>query len=123
MLQRVADIELSQMFSGYGNSTAYKEPAQGKKRITLVLTLRDYQFSFLHATAVYTLQAVAYGPDKKLLFDNSYTEEGSSQRGRMAASVYGTAPAIRHSSLDALKKIFVRLRVDLDNALQTLPPS
>ncbi|MHB8455867.1 MAG: hypothetical protein ACYDDO_14505 [Acidiferrobacterales bacterium] len=112
----VADIELPQMFSDYTSSITYSEPEKGNRRFTLVLSVPSYHFYNWHAN--YTVQAVLYGAGKTELFGHTYTEEGPSQKAKMLnAGAFGMKSAVRQSSLAALKKIFVRLRADLDTTL------
>ncbi len=116
MLKQVADIELPQMFTDYTTSSTYGKPEQGNNRYTLVLSVPNYHFSDWRAT--YTVEAVLYGPDKNELFDRTYIEEGASQKAKMVnAGAFGMKSAVRQSSLGALKRIFERLRMDLDRNL------
>ena len=117
MLKQVADIELPQMVSHYSSSTSYKEPTQGNKRITLVLTVPNYEFNDWHAK--YSVQVVAYGPNRTPLFDKTYNGEGSSQKGKMVgAGAFGMKSAVRQSSLEALKIIFTQIRADVSKSLE-----
>lgn len=111
MLKQVADVELPQMYSSFASSTTYREPAvQG---VALVLTVPDYRFADWHAT--FTVNAKAYGANRTLLFDQTYTAEGSNQAGKMVgAGAFGMKSAVRQSSVSALKKIFEQLRHDLE---------
>lgn len=118
MLKQVADIELPQLVTSYSSSTQYGEPSKGKKRITLVLTVPDYQFTDWHAK--FSVQATAYGPNRARLFEKTYVEEGSNQKGKMVgAGAFGMKSAVRQSSLEALKKIFAQVRADLGKSLGT----
>ncbi len=113
MVKQVADIEFSQMFKEYRFLKVYPEtPLQ----ITLEITIPKYDFSGFQATFI--LRAKAYGKDKEVLFDNSYTEVGISQGAKMFwGGPFGMKSAVKQSSLDALKKIFTSLRQDLVKAL------
>jgi len=91
---------------------------QGRKRIALVMTVPSYRFADFHATV--TVHAVAYGPRRNVLFDKRYMQEGDTQGGKMAGGgAYAMKSAIRQSSYDAFKKIFLELRGDLGRALQS----
>ena len=112
MLKQVADIELPQLFQHYEFSYTYKEPSTGDPRLTLQLVVNHYDFSDFQAS--FSVRAIASGPDNKALFDKVYSEVGISQGGKMFwAGAFGMKSAIRQSSLDALKKIFKALRLDL----------
>jgi len=117
MLKQVADIELPQLVTSYSSSTSFGEPSQGKRRITLVLTVPNYEFSDWRAK--YSVKAVAYGPNRTPLFDKTYSEEGSNQKGKMiGAGAFGMKSAVRQSSLEALKRIFAQIRGDLGKSLE-----
>ncbi len=119
MLKQVADIEFPQMFKSYEAADSYKEPRESKNRITLVLTVPNYSFDDFHATI--TVRAIASGPDRAALFDNFYIQQGESQGAKMFwAGAFGMKSAIRQSSFDAYKKIFVALRSDLAKVLQNV---
>lgn len=115
MLKQVADIELPQMFSDYSFATSYSEP-QGKGRgITLALSVPTYDFSEFRASV--SVRAVAYGSGKRQLLEKTYSAQGDTQGGKMGVGgAFGMKSAIRQSSLDAYKKIFAQLRVDLEEA-------
>lgn len=116
MVQQLADIEFPQMFKHYEFSEVYQEPSKNGPHIILEMTVPRYEFASFRAT--FTLRAKAYGKDKKVLFDNSYTEIGISQGKKMFwAGPFGMKSAIRQSSFDALKKIFISLRRDLKKIL------
>lgn len=116
MLKQVADIELPQLFKHYELSQEYGEPKKGRSRLTLVMTIPRYDFSNFQAS--FTVRAIAYGHDKKVLFDKEYLEVGISQGGKMFwGGAFAMKSAIRQSSLDALKKIFISLRSDLMTVL------
>lgn len=117
MLKQVADIELPQMFSRYEFVNAYAEPAAGPRSIVLELTIPSYQFEDFHAKVSVT--ATAYDRGRKQLLQKTYSAEGESQGGKMFwAGAFGMKSAIRQSSLDAYKKVFVELRSDLTAALR-----
>ena len=68
--------------------------------------------------ATFILRAKVYGADKKVYFDNSYTEVGIRQGAKMFwGGAFAMKSAIRQSSFGALKKIFASLRRDLTNVL------
>jgi hypothetical protein len=116
MLKQVADIELPQMFDRYTFATANAEPSSTMPGVTLQLTIPDYAFSDFHAKI--TVHATAYAAGHPPLLDKSYSEQGESQGSKMFwAGAFGMKSAIRQSSLDAYKKIFVTLRGDLKRAL------
>lgn len=116
MLKQVAEIELSQLFQHYEYSDIYKESSEGNPRLTLKLLVNRYNFSGFRAS--FSVRAIAYGPDKRVLFDKVYSKVGISQGGKMFwAGAFGMKSAIRQSSFDALKQIFKVLRLDLIQAL------
>ena len=113
MVKQVADIELPQMFKDYRFSEVYPE---APPHITLEITIPKYEFANFRATFI--LRAKAYGADKKVYFDNSYTEVGIRQGAKMFwGGAFAMKSAIRQSSFGALKKIFASLRRDLTNVL------
>ncbi len=117
MLKQVADIELPQMFANYQFTGAYAEPPAGPRWIVLELTIPSYKFEDFHATVSVT--ATAYDRGRKPILQKTYVAEGESQGAKMFwAGAFGMKSAIRQSSLDALKKVFVDLRGDLTAALQ-----
>ena len=116
MVKQVADIEFPQMVKHYEFSQVFREPQKGSPRITLELTVPQYDFADFQAT--FNVRAKAYSSEKKVLFDKSYEEIGFSQGAKMFwAGPFGMKSAIRQSSLDALKKIFISLRRDLAEML------
>jgi hypothetical protein len=113
MVKQVADIEIPQMFKDYRFSEVYPE---APPHITLEITIPKYEFANFRATFI--LRAKAYSADKKVYFDNSYTEVGVSQGAKMFwGGAFAMKSAIRQSSFGALKKIFASLRQDLTNVL------
>lgn len=117
MLKQVADIEFPQMFKDYRTADFYEASSQNDQRLALELSIPQYAFANFHATI--TVQATAHSFDGSRLFDKQYTEEGFGQGGKMfGAGAFGMKSAIRQSSLDAYKKIFIRLRSDLNNTLR-----
>lgn len=113
MVKQVADIELPQMFKDYKFLGAHQEVPP---HITLEITIPKYEFSSFRAT--FRLRAKAYSADKKVYFDNSYTEVGVSQGAKMFwGGAFAMKSAIRQSSFGALKKIFSSLRRDLAEVL------
>ena len=113
MVKQVADIELPQMFKDYRFSEVYSE---APSHITLEIKIPKYEFANFRATFI--LRAKAYGADKKVYFDNSYTEVGIRQGAKMFfGGAFAMKSAIRQSSFGALKKIFASLRRDLTNVL------
>lgn len=117
MLKQVADIELPQMFSSYEFATAYREPAAGPRRIVLEMTIPSYEFTDFRAKV--SVAATVYGDGRKELLRRTYTAEGESQGAKMFwGGAFGMKSAIRQSSLDAFKKIFVQLRSDVSAALR-----
>ncbi len=118
MLKQVADIEIPQMFNDYRTADFYEASLQSDKRLALELSIPQYAFANFHATI--TVQAIAHGSDGSLLFEKQYTEEGFRQGEKMFwAGPFGMKSAIRQSSLDAYKKIFMRLRIDLTKSLRS----
>ena len=116
MLRQIAEIEFPQMFRYYHTASAYEEPTEGGKRLTVELLVPYYDFSDFHATVV--VQAKAYGPGHAQLLDKSYREEGDTQGAKMFwGGAFAMKSAIRQSSYDAYKKVFAKLRADLAAAL------
>lgn len=116
MLKQVADIELPQMFARYDFANAYREPTPGSGAFVLELAVPSYRFEDFQAKV--SVSAAAYGPGRKPFLQKTYTAEGESQGGKMFwAGAFGMKSAIRQSSLDAYKKVFARLREDLQQAL------
>ena len=116
MLKQVAEIELPQVFSRYEMTSAYVEPAAGRKNLVVELSLPDYSFSDFHATVA--VNAKVYTQGRRLLFDKTYKAEGETQGAKMFwGGAFGMKSAIRQSSLDAFKKAFTELRSDLLAAL------
>lgn len=121
MLQQIAEVELPQMFRYYRTSSAYEEPKEGLKGLTVELALQHYDFSDFHATVV--VQAKGYGAGHTLLFDKSYREEGDTQGAKMFwGGAFAMKSAIRQSSFDAYKKAFAKLRADLAAVLEKPKP-
>lgn len=120
MLREVADTEFPQMFRYYRVANTYEEPPEGASRMTVELSVPHYAFSDFHTTAV--IHAVAYRPGHILVFDKSYREEGERQGEKMfGAGPFGMNSAVRQSSFDAYKKIFIQLRSDVAKALENSP--
>jgi len=116
MLKQVADIELPQMFNNYQFATSYPQPQN--RVIVLELSIPNYQFADFKANI--SVRAIAYGPNKVELLDQTYTAVGESQGGKMFwGGAFGMKSAVRQSSLDAYQKIFAQLRGDLANALKS----
>lgn len=116
MLNQIAEVEFPQMFRYYRVASAYAEPQEGAKRLTVELLLQHYDFSDFHATVV--VQAKAYSSGHVQLFDKSYREEGDTQGAKMFwGGAFAMKSAIRQSSYDAYKKAFAKLRTDLAAAL------
>lgn len=112
MLKQVADVEFPQMFRSYRTASAYEEPTEGAKRLTVELSLQHYDFSEFRATVV--VQAKGYGPGRIQIFDKSYREEGDTQGAKMFwGGAFAMKSAIRQSSFEAYKKAFAKLRADL----------
>ena len=118
MLKQVADVELPQMFKYYRFSTDYQVADQGRRRITLYMTVPSYAFQDFHATI--TVHVIAYNRHKAVLFDKTYTESGFRQGAKMYwAGAFGMKSAMRQSSLDAYKKVFADMRADLRKVLDS----
>ncbi len=84
--------------------------------MTLHLSVPRYVFTDWHA--MITVHAIAYAPDKTVLFDKDYRGEGLTQGGKMVGlGAFGMKSAVRQSSFDAYKKIFAELRKDMEQAL------
>ena len=117
MLRQIAEVEFPQMFRYYKTVSQYEEPQQGAVRLSLELSNAHYDFSDFHATVV--VRARAFRAGNVLLFDKSYREEGDSQGGKMVgAGAFGMKSAVRQSSFDAYKKVFIKLRTDLAAVLE-----
>jgi hypothetical protein len=120
MLKAVADIELPQMFERYEYAASAPAPGGAGRKVVLVLTIPNYDFSDFHASV--GVRALATGPDGKVLLDKVYLAEGEGQGAKMFwAGAFGMKSAIRQSSLDAYRKIFVQMRTELGDALKLLP--
>jgi len=116
MVKQVADIEFPQMSKIYEFLEVFQESQKGNSHITIEINVPRYEFANFRAT--FTVHAKAYGEDKIVLFDNSYTEVGMSQGAKMFwGGAFGMKSAIRQSSFDAVKKIFSSLRQDLTKVL------
>ena len=116
MLKQVADVEFPQLFKNYEVTTSYKQPGNGSNGMTLQLSVPRYVFADWHA--MITVHAIAYAPDKTVLFDKDYHGEGLAQSGKMIGlGAFGMKSAVRQSSFDAYKKIFAELRKDMEQAL------
>ena len=120
MLKQVAEIELPQMFSSYEFSSGKQDPNLTGRRLLVNMTIPSYVFEDFHATI--TVRAVAQAAGSKVLFDRTYKAEGESKGAKMFwAGAFGMKSSIRQSSLDAYKKIFAEMRVDLAKAVESLP--
>jgi len=118
MLKQVADVELPQMVQHYQSATTYRESEAGKRRLTLELSVDQYDFKDFHATV--EVHARAYGPGRTLIFDKRYAGTGSNEGGKMfGLGAFGMKSAIRQSSLAAYKQAFTGLRKDLRRALES----
>lgn len=116
MLRQVADIELPQMFSSYELTETFKERPGA---MTLMLTIPSYRFEDFRARI--TVKVTAYGEGKRQLLEQTYSAEGDTQGGKMFwGGAFAMKSAIRQSSFDAFKKIFIQMRQDLVNAAETL---
>ncbi len=116
MMKQVADVEFPQMFGSYRAATSYAEPQAGDQRLTLVLSLLNFDFSNFHSTIA--MRAVAYGPGRSELLDKTYSGEGDTQGAKMFwGGAFAMKSAIRQSSLDVYKQIFAKLRGDLGTLL------
>ena len=124
LLKLVAETELSPMFTRYTFETGYHEPGRSGTDITLVLKLKEYQLHGVHTKdsialvpeAGYIVLATAYNRDGTRLFNNVYVGKALHQLSYWSLS-NSEAKIIRDPSLEALKQIFGKLRVDLDKVL------
>jgi hypothetical protein len=117
MLKQIADVEFPQMFRDYRVVGADNDPKRDEAALTLLLTVPQYTFDNFHATV--TVRAIASGPDRRQLFDKTYTEQGAGQGGKMfGLGAFGMKSAVRQSSFDAYKKIFTALRSDITDSLK-----
>jgi hypothetical protein len=116
MMKQIADIEFPQMFGNYHTATSYTEPQTGNQRVTLMLSLLNYDFSNFHSSI--SMHAVAYGPGRSELLDKTYSGEGDTQGAKMFwGGAFAMKSAIRQSSIDVYKQMFASLRGDLGNLL------
>ncbi len=117
MLKQVADIEFPQMFKYYQASQVYAEPRQGARRLTIVMGIESYDMD--DAKAHIKVRVAAYKPGKQVAFENSYSAIGdSSALGSFWTGGFTKKAAVRRSSLDAFKKIFTLMRLDIQDALR-----
>jgi hypothetical protein len=116
MLKQVVDIELPQMFSDYQFSTKDQAPSGTGPGLVLGLSVSAYRFADFHAQI--TVNAVCKARDGRMLFEKSYDAAGSPQGGKMFfGGAFAMKSAVRQSSLAAYKEIFVKLRGDVQAAL------
>lgn len=117
MLKQVADIELPQMFVDYQYASSRGRIDLKNNPLVLEMAVPSYTFSDFRATV--TVRTVASTASNQKLFDRSYTDTGLSQGGKMFwGGAFAMKSAMRQSSIDAYKKIFVRMRQDLEAALR-----
>ena len=113
MLKQVVDIELPQMFAHYEFATSEKQPSGSGPGMILGFTVPNYAFADFHANV--SVHVVAKDRSGAQLFEKTYEGEGDTQGGKMFwGGAFAMKSAIRQSSLDAFKQIFVKLREDLD---------
>lgn len=116
MLQQIAEVEFPPMFRHYQTASEYDEPKEGATRLIVDLSITHYAFHDFHTTVA--VQARVFKPGRSLLSEKSYREEGESQGGKMVgAGAFGMKSAVRQSSFDAYKKVFAKLRGDLEAIL------
>jgi len=119
MMKDVVLIEFPQQFPDFRLESDYVEP-KGARALTVVLTIPSYEFADFHASV--TVHAAAFGVGRRTLLDKDYTAQGFKQGAKMFfGGAFAMKSALRQSSLDAYKKIFVDLRPDLQKALDALP--
>ena len=117
MLKQVADIELPQMFDDYRYASSKSQIDMKNDPIILEMTVPNYTFADFRATV--TVRTVGSTASNQKLFDQSYTETGISQGGKMFwGGAFAMKSAMRQSSVDAFKKIFVRIRQELEAAMR-----
>lgn len=113
MLKQVIDIELPQMFANYEFSTTEKQPSGSGPGMILGFKIPNYAFADFHANI--SVHVVAKDRNGAQLFEKTYEGQGDTQGGKMFwGGAFAMKSAIRQSSLDAYKQIFVKLREDLD---------
>jgi len=118
MLGQVADVEFPQLVGDYERVTAYTEPATGKRRLTVVLTVTSYAFKDFRAEMAVHVEA--FGPGKIPLFSRDYTANGDKAAGKMMnLGAMGQKSAVRQSTLSALKQVFDEMRPDVVATLGT----
>ena len=118
MLKQVADIELPQMFESYKFTQSTEFTSDKNRGLILVMTIPNYEFRDFHA--FFTVNLVVNTQNKEKVLERRYTEEGFGQWAKMFWSgAFGMKSAVRQSSLNALKKIFQRIRSDLAELLTT----
>lgn len=119
MLKQVADIEFPQIYNHYIFSNSLIEPPWKENTFQLVMTIPEYQFKHSHT---YYSVGISVFKEHTKLFEKRYQEEGFKQGAKMFwAGAFGMKSAIRQSSLDALKKIFSKIRADI-NKLFVISP-
>lgn len=126
MLRQIAEIELPQMLGEVrftSDQTGPATPEAGQPQpLTIVLSLKDYQFDeFRASTAV---QVRVYAGDSAPVLDRVYSGVGESQGEKMFwAGAFGMKSAVRQSSLDAFQTVFRQFRSDLTALLPRLEPT
>jgi hypothetical protein len=115
MLKQIADVELPQMFKHYEFASTYKEHNPVERPLILKLSVPAYKFENYHAIII--VHAVATVGDK-VLCDQTYSADGETQVALVVwGKAYALKSAVRHSSLDAYKKIFTAIRGDLTKVM------
>lgn len=122
ILKQVADEEMPLMFSHYNHTAEYREPSQGEPKITVVLSIKDFAFRAKTEAAARTIVAAhAYGPNRQKLFSSAYVETGTSYltKMRIVGSLGNIDDMTRESTQVAMKRVFGKLRTDLERVLTT----
>lgn len=116
MLLQVAEIELPQMFEQF---RLVEEMDTDEPGFGLYLSIPGYLFAEFRARV--TVRARLVDELGQELLDETYEAEGPSRGGRMFwGGAFAMKSAMRTSSLEAFKEIFVALRNDLNTVLDDL---
>jgi hypothetical protein len=116
MLKQVSDVEFSQIFSNYRFSTTDSEIQANTGAYKIIMTVPYYDITGFRAHV--TVHFKVFNADEKELLDQYYMETGVGQETKVIlAGPFGMKSAMQTSSLDAFKRIFARMRVDLENLL------
>lgn len=113
MLAQVAEIELPQMFERFRIAQAVSTDAG-----VLHLHLSVPEYAFEDFKAKLSVRARLMDETGQSLLDEVYHAEGPGRGGRMfVGGAFAMKSAMRTSSLEAYKKVFEALRIDLEQLL------